>query len=539
MLERLLGPNSSLPAGFALSRLLELVQEHSSDINPLTTQNLAWTPELIAFFDDLELLHWSSTAYTSGFECHPSIAWTAEHFSRYHHRVRTVQGASYVSAHIESLDLVIQYPEFAWNWHELSDNALLAWNRQLTAQFRDQIVWSRLLNRFGADEVAKRMPDLHTQLLKARPDALPDLWRYANHTLSVTTLLAWRSSYASHLDLTELSHRDPVAVANELLVNPDFDHPWDWSALANRLPPDLLAELLLEADRYYQLQPNPQLAELSLPAAARLPIDFSLTTAPSMLLPWNWEYVSLQLTPEQLDTHLGELAPKINWNCIVQRRAMHPLLTSVWVVDTRVQAWLPWPEVSPLVTPAQVDVHLEAFVPFLNWGYVARQPGFVRLVLDRLLDHPVVREHLPWDYVLEKLIAPEDLVGNLLHWRRRLLILADPATKAKAYTAFTQCLPVDAIIVDPNATNQLYPALTDEQLRALPLDWEVLSDDMRLKHRLTVGTLRRYQRFWHWPTLSRNSEFNDDSAYLLTDVTHGVGQVAGTWLSGPRRRVGL
>ncbi|WP_210116042.1 DarT ssDNA thymidine ADP-ribosyltransferase family protein [Hymenobacter wooponensis] len=515
VLERLLGPGQSAPTGFDLPQLLDLVRKHRNSINPLTTQNLAWSSDLIAFFDSLGLLHWASSATKSGFECHSAVAWTTEHFERYYQRVRTAEGAAHVSANISSLDLVTQYPDFTWDWTALSSNPQLAWTRDLTARFRDRIVWSRLLARFGATEVARRLPDLHTQLLEARPDALPDLWRYANQTLPVPVLLSWRSTYAQYLDLAVLSRRDPVAVANELLIHPDFGLAWDWAALVADLPPDLLANLLREAEIYYHHDPASQLASLSLPAAARLPLNFSLTIAPSLQLPWDWEYVTQQLTPDQLNTNLGQVAFKINWGLIVIQPPMQPLLTSSWVLDSSAQPWLPWPQVSRLLTPEQVEAHLETLAPFLDWVHLAHQPGFASLVVSQLLDHPVVRGQLPWDYVLEKLIAPSDLAENLSRWQQRLLSLTNPATQANACAAFTRSLPVEVVISDPNAATQAYPALTNGQLRALPLDWQVLSDDSRLAHRLTVGTLRRYQHFWHWPTLSRNPEFNADPDYLL------------------------
>ena len=515
VLERLLGPGQPTPANFTLGRLLSLVQTHRHDINPLTTQNLAWTPELVAFFDKLELLHWASNWSAAGFECHPSVTWTADHFTRYHHRVQTAQGAAHVSAQIGNLDLVAQFPDFAWDWAGLSGNPRLTWTRPLTARYRDRIVWSQLLVRFGADVVASRLPDLHTQLLEARPDALPDLWHYANRALPVPTLLGWLADYSPHLDFAELSRRDPAAVAQELLARPSFSLAWDWSALASHLHPDQLTDLLREAEIYYHHTPDPRLADLSRPAAAKLPLDFSLTTAPGLLLPWDWGYVSQHLAPEQLDAHLAAAAPKVDWNVIVQRPLMRPLLTSTWVLDSRVQPWLPWPQVSRLLAPAQVEAHLDTLAPYLDWNYLARQPAFAHLVLTRLLNHEVVREHLPWDHVLETLVAPDDLADNLPHWSRRLLLLANPDVSATARAAFTRRLPVEAVISDANAAARAYPPLSVRELVALPLDWTVLSSDSRLAHRLTVDTLRRYQSLWHWPTVSRNPEINADAAYLL------------------------
>ena len=517
VLERLLGPGVPVPAGFALARLRSLIQAHRDDINPLTGLDIVWTPGLIEFFDSLGLLHWASTSQTAGFECHPAVAWTDDYFIRYHHQVDSDRGATHVSAQIGSLDLVNQFPGFAWDWTALSGNPRLTWTRQLTARYRDRIVWSRLLGRFGASEVANRLPDLHAQLLEARPDALPDLWNYANSKLPVPTLLGWLSTYSPYLQLAGLTRRDPEAVAELLLDNSTFDLSWDWSALATSLPPGLLTDLLRAAEVYCHHNPVAHLADLSLPAAARLPLDFSLTVAPGLLLPWNWGYVSQQLTPEQLDAHLTALAPKIDWGIIAQKPSMEALLTGKWAFDPSIHSWLPWPQVSRLLTPAQVEAHLDMLVPHLDWNHLTRQPAFAPLVLTQLLDHEAARERLPWGYILEKLVAPGDLASNLIGWSRRLQVLIDPEVSADARTAFTRRLPVAAIIADHYDTTSDYPALSIRELAALPLDWTVLSGDTRLMHRLTVDTLRHYRNLWHWPTLSRNQEINANIAYLLNE----------------------
>ena len=512
LLGQLLAPNAPRPVGFDLPQLLELVRTNRERIQPFSNEMLDWTPDLIQFFDDQQLLHWSSNAYSAGFEVHPAVPWSAAHLARYHHRVHTPTGRAYVSAHLPDLALVAQYPNFEWDWAELSGNPHFAWTRVLTTAYRDRLVWSRLLQRFGPDEVTRRLPGLHQQLATSQPASLPDLWHYANAHVAVPTLLAWRSDYADFIDLGQLCHRDAPAVAAYLLATPDFNQPWDWAALATALPPETLINLLRKLERWFRQTGDERPAAFSRLVAPRLPLDFSLRTAPVLTLPWDWEYVSHQLTPAQLGPYLPTLAPKLDWTYLVQQLAMQPPLVAEWMLDPSAQAFLPWPAVSCLLTPEQVAAHLDALAAYLDWEYLARQPAMHPLIVSQLLDHPVAGPRLPWPFVLRHCFSPEEIGANLGEWTTRLNALDPPEVRAAAWQAFTRLVPVEAILAAPGQT--LYRAVPPAELRTMQLNWEFLSADNR-SHLFALDFLRRYRDFWHWPTLSRNLLLNANDNYLL------------------------
>ncbi|QNE41912.1 DUF4433 domain-containing protein (plasmid) [Hymenobacter sp. NBH84] len=513
LLGRLLAVGQLPPSATEQTRLLALLRKHRDDINPLTTQPLAWTPELIAVFDELGLLQWASGSFSPGFEQHPAVAWTAEHFARYHSRVRTAAGAAFVSAQLREVERIVEYPDFAWDWAALSSNEHLSWTPALTTRYLDRIVWSRLLQQFGPSKVALRLSGLHTQLQANAPASLPDLWAYANQYLPVSVLLSWYTTYREHLNLAQLCRRDPDAVVDFLLIQQDFNAEWNWPALVNSTPAKL--ELLLSAaDKQYRLQPNEQLACLSQAAAPHLELEYSLTTAPGLALPWDWKYISGQLSPTQLAHYVSQLAPKIDWTQIVSQEAMHFLLTTVWVLDAQVQPWLPWSLVTPLLSPEQVQANWSPLAVYLDWPYLMRQPELYPLLHAHLLDHPVVKEYLPWDYILSQVISPDELVANLPLWSRRLTTLHNPEVRSAAFAAFTRQLPVEVIAPTPNG-QPIYPRPEATPVSELPLDWPLLSADSRLAQHFTRETLRRYRNYWHWPTLSRNTELNANSDYLL------------------------
>lgn len=160
-----------------------------------------------------------------------------------------------------------------------------------------------------------------------------------------------------------------------------------------------------------------------------------------------------------------------------------------------------------------MEANLDILAGYLDWNFLARQPAFRDLLLTRLLGHPLMRERLPWDYILSEAVAPADLASDLPAWSLRLRALADPTVRALAFKAFTRRVPVAAVLSLGSASED-YPAVPPSILARLPLDWEVLSADSRLTHQLRIDLLVRYQSFWHWPTLSRNPLLNSSEEYL-------------------------
>ncbi|MGI4761978.1 MAG: DarT ssDNA thymidine ADP-ribosyltransferase family protein [Janthinobacterium lividum] len=525
LLARLLAADQPALATEELSGLRELIRERRDDINPLTVQSLAWSEEWVAFFDELGLLHWPSSPGKPGFEQHPALTWSPTYFTRYHDRVRTPQGAAFVSGQVTDLGCVAQYPNFAWDWAELSGNRHLTWTKELTSRYRERLVWSRLLRRYGPEDVSGRLPTLHAQLAATRPEALPDLWRYANEQLPVAVLLGWADTYADYLDRALLSRRDPAAVAAYLLREADFRTNWDWAALAQQTPPDLLAPLVGKADVSYRQTGATHLESFSRLAAARLPLTVSLQLASTLALPWDWDYVSTHLTAEQLGLHLPQLAAHVNWTLLLQQEAVRRPLADIWVLYSYVQPYLPWQQITPLLRADLVEANLNDLAGYLDWHFLARQPNFRSLLLTQLLDHPVVRERLPWEYVLGEVVTPADLAADLPAWTQRLRALTASALRAEAFAAFTRRVPVAAVL-SLGSARQDYPSVPPPVLARLPLDWEVLSADPRLAHQLSIDLLVRYRAFWHWPTLSRNELLNGSEEYLL----HSELRSAWDWL---------
>lgn len=86
---------------------------------------LAWTDEVIEFFESCGLISWSSTTYKPGFECNPNLVWDNNFFQKYSNKVTTPQGYNWISHCVTDSVIIDNNPNFQWNKIALSQNPVI------------------------------------------------------------------------------------------------------------------------------------------------------------------------------------------------------------------------------------------------------------------------------------------------------------------------------------------------------------------------------------------------------------------------------
>lgn len=84
--------------------------------------NYLWNDDLILFFEKTGLLNWNSTSSVIGFGKFEYVKWTKDFFARYHSKITSEYDLDFISRQIDSIDFLIDYPNFRWNWESLSGN---------------------------------------------------------------------------------------------------------------------------------------------------------------------------------------------------------------------------------------------------------------------------------------------------------------------------------------------------------------------------------------------------------------------------------
>lgn len=105
-----------------------LLKQHLPENFVVAHQKYIWTPNLINFFEQQNLIQWESKTYINGFDTNENVDWNKTVFQKYHSRISTEKGFLNVSQQISDYSLIEEFPDFAWNWEGISQNIKLISN---------------------------------------------------------------------------------------------------------------------------------------------------------------------------------------------------------------------------------------------------------------------------------------------------------------------------------------------------------------------------------------------------------------------------
>jgi len=447
--------------GFDRQELVRQLKSHSQDVYPFTDEDLAWDISLVAELDQAELLRWESNTLSDGFELNQHVEWSRDYFARFHSRVKTAKGQSFVSGHIVEVTLLAEYPSFAWDWQAVSANAKLKWSKPLTAQFAEQIVWSALLGQYTpAALLTPRMDALHEQAISLGKSVATDVWAYFNAHLPVADLLARCKRYEAWVDLPMLCARDPEAVASYLLASEDFSSRWDWHALSQQLSPVAIVPLVEKLNRYFIRSADEKVLEFARSITVQLPIETQLNYAQSTALAWNWQYLTQHITREQ-------------------------------ALD-----------------------YADPFKDQLDWVYLTRNTLTKEDAIGQLSQHPVIVQLLDWEFILTSSVEGDELLAGLQNFAAIINALTNKEASKACWSVITKRLPINSVFQQlPVASVRGKEVVVRD--RVLRFDWTYLSNTPKLHSSLTLGFVRKYKDCWDWKSLSQNVYLNTTHNYLL------------------------
>lgn len=252
--------NSEWASKFACSNsFADVIATASKDDGALSTaifndKDYLWTSDIIDLLCRNGLLCWQSTPYMKGFECNPYLVWTRDFFDRYSANVSTEEGRQYVSARISDINILIEAVDYQWDWDSISSNKSLLSEMQLFSRFGPQLNWKSVLANQSDATFLQSINDIDTMIGEDK-----DAWSAFS---SIATIDYVISKYK------------------------DFDFPWDWTVLTERLFPKLRLENL----------------------GNKLFVD-----------QWDWTYLSENVSVEFLLDNLETFSKYWNWNVVLPR----------------------------------------------------------------------------------------------------------------------------------------------------------------------------------------------------------------------------
>jgi len=241
--------------------------------------NYFWTEQLIDLLERTGYLTWESGSYISGFECNPFIDWSADFFNKYHSKIKTQKGFDFVSAHISDSRIVIEFPDFNWNWDIIPENANLITNSEFLLSVKDKLNFSILLTRISGQTLEAIFDDANVlTYLETNQERWTDVTEKSS-----------KEFVLQHIDYNwawqVLTKRFSSSIKIDSIGNPKWIDKWDWNYLTQNIDLSIIAEKL---DLY---------------------LDY-----------WDWDYLSIHLDKEFVIKNLPDYNDYWNWDILLKKR---------------------------------------------------------------------------------------------------------------------------------------------------------------------------------------------------------------------------
>jgi len=208
--------------------LLDTKETILKDYSP-NQEKYIWTDNLIDLLESFGYLIWESGNYVCGFECNPNIEWSYNFFKKYHSKIVTEKGYSFVSQKIRDTNIVLNYLNFNWDWNAISTNADLICNKDFVLTIADKLNFALLVKNIDSEFLEE---------LFEKSNILTFLENNPESWLPVTenaTIEFARKHIDYNWDWAVLTKRFCSSIKIEALGNPKWIDKWDWKYLTRNL----------------------------------------------------------------------------------------------------------------------------------------------------------------------------------------------------------------------------------------------------------------------------------------------------------------
>ena len=258
--------------------VISLCKDSLSDFTA-NTSDYIWSYDLIDFLEGNSLLTWPSGHFTNGFECNPYVEWTDDYFQRYNSKITTEKGFEFVSKAIKTPKIVIDNPDFNWNWETLSYNNSLISNNGFVCQFINKLQLNLLLPNLQPDLIESLF--VSNGLLELLGEK-EELWTIVTEKVSVEFV---RKNLNFSWDWNVLTQRFYTTINIKALGNERWIDKWDWNFLTQNLDLNIVVDNLNEYQDY-----------------------------------WDWEFLSNKLDKDFILNNLPDYVSFWDWNTLIEYR---------------------------------------------------------------------------------------------------------------------------------------------------------------------------------------------------------------------------
>ncbi|MDR2410907.1 MAG: hypothetical protein LBE13_22735, partial [Bacteroidales bacterium] len=238
-----------------------------------------WNNALINFLEQTNYLTWESGNFTGGFECNPFIEWTYDYFKQYHSKVATAKGFSFVSKKISDTNIVLDFPDFNWDWNVISTNINLINDNGFIFKVADKLNIALLLKYIDGSTIESLFEQAN---LLSFLENNPESWQAVTEKCSIEFV---RQHIGYDWDWAILTKRFCSSIKIEALGNPKWIDKWDWKYLTRNLS---ITQIYDNLDLYIEY--------------------------------WDWEYLSETLDKGFILKNLPDYNDNWYWDILLNKR---------------------------------------------------------------------------------------------------------------------------------------------------------------------------------------------------------------------------
>lgn len=499
-----------------------LLKQHVPENFVVARQKYIWTPNLIDFFENQNLIHWETQKYINGFDTNENVEWSKPIFQKYHNRIIAENGFFNVSKQISDYSLINEFPDFAWNWEGISHNKKLItnstfiekaflgelsysnnllWNEILLQSTFDVSFWNKKLEAFYNTTESEKQAEFWKSLTRKEKseyifankhfpwdwsfitensseetilDSYEDYelfekwdWKIATRKIDQETILELPENFAQHLDWKYLIN-EVFTVENELAID-------------KQLPKIAACLTVVESEKRKEYWKD---ITCKIPFETLFPIVQA--TIHLDVFEWDWVYISNHNHfPTDFRT-LNGFKEKINWDIFSSSKAILKKFTY------KKEEWT-YQEYFKYVLK-----YLKSYRPNWNWNTLSR-------ISDLHNNRDIVRifqDNWDWNYLSE--------FGGFLSPKKRdkddylLSLIPGYSLIEFAFLSKRKDIKIDCSLILAYKDNDW--------------NWQVLSANERAEISNELIFELKHKN-WNWGALSKrkNTEFNNETIIKLFD----------------------
>ncbi|NVO09044.1 MAG: DUF4433 domain-containing protein [Bacteroidales bacterium] len=500
-----------------------LLKQHLPDNFVVALQKYLWTPNLIDFFEQQNLIQWESKTYINGFDTNENVQWVKTIFQKYHSRITTVKGFLNVSQQISDYSLIEEFADFTWNWEGISQNKELISNIAFIEKafvgefhFSNNLLWDKILSQSTFDVAFwnKNLEAFHNTT-----DSEKQFLFWNSLTQKETQDFIFTNSHFPW-DWSFITGNSTAETILDSFEDEELFEKWDWGIATRKLDKETILDKFDELARFIdwkflinevftienELSMDKQLQRiadcLSVVKSDKrkefwkdLTAKYPFATLSSIVeatyqnekFEWDWDFISNHNQfPTDIRT-LNRFKQKINWSVLSESNAIHQKFNPIsW--DTY-KDWL-----------NNTDHYLSKFADNWDWVVLSKNKN---VTYNRFILTKHKGEKWDWEYLSE--------FGGFLTKQKRdnEKYLEQVVKQFRFYIKFEFLSKRKDIKIDSG----LILATKDKNW-----DWKALSENEKVEISNEL-ILELKDKNWNWKAISkrRNLTFNNETILQLLD----------------------